>query len=310
MLEPGEVAGDYSRDWKDTFDMTLLITQIVWLVVNLCVTHWTKPELFTNTEFWFLQIPKISCMIVVSVLAGLLCRHFCPADESGYIITSKNSWFKVNYTRKVQHFAAYLVPLLFSPSPGCDCNGTLELSWGVWATMIGFLVMIKPVRENFSIFMLQFNGLDRPEDRPHTLEWIIKYNIWPGEMLIVFFAHLFGSGQQRDLIYIIVFVTGVGDGLAEPVGIFLGKHKYMARSCESNTYYQRSFEGSCCVFVVTVATVIMVYTSFASFWQFLAALMTLPTALTLAEAFSPHTMDTPFIMGVGGVMIYAIINLL
>lgn len=40
----------------DTFDMTLLITQIVWLVVNLCVTYWTKPELFTNTEFWFLQV--------------------------------------------------------------------------------------------------------------------------------------------------------------------------------------------------------------------------------------------------------------
>lgn len=50
--------------------------------------------------------------------------------------------------------------------------------------------------------------------------------------------------------------------------------------------------------------------TFASFWQFIVALMTLPTALTLAEAFSPHTMDTPFIMGVGGAMIYAIITLL
>lgn len=42
-----------------------------------------------------LQIPKLGCMIVVSVLAGSLCRHFCPADSMGYIITSKNSWFKV-----------------------------------------------------------------------------------------------------------------------------------------------------------------------------------------------------------------------
>lgn len=44
------------------------------------------------------------------------------------------------------------------------------------------------------------------------------------------------------------------------VGIWLGKHKYMARSCDANTYYERSFEGSCCVFVVTVITVIMVFT--------------------------------------------------
>lgn len=49
--------------------------------------------------------------------------------------------------------------------------------------------------------------------------------------------------------------------------------------------------------------------SFATFWQFLVALLTLPMALTLAEAFSPHTMDTPFIMGVGGAMLYAIIKL-
>lgn len=55
------------------------------------------------------------------------------------------------------------------------------------------------------------------QDRPNTLEWIIKYNIWPGEIMIVFFAHLFLPSGQRDLVYIIVFVTGVGDGLAEPV---------------------------------------------------------------------------------------------
>ncbi|CAM9737457.1 unnamed protein product [Pylaiella littoralis] len=310
VLEAGEVAGDYSKDWKTTFDMTLLLVTLAWLAVNFGLTLWLKPSLFDHPEFWLLQIPKLVCMVVVSVFAGLLCRFFCPADDLGYIITSKNSWFKVNYTRKVQHFAAYLVPLLFTPSKDCDCTGTLELSWGVWVTLIGFLVMIKPVREAVSLFMLQFNGLDRPEDRPNTLEWIIKYNIWPGELMIVFFAHLFAPSGQRNLVYILVFVTGVGDGLAEPVGIWLGKHKYMARSCDADTFYERSFEGSCCVFVVTVVTVIMVYASFATFWQFLVALLSLPLALTLSEAFSPHTMDTPFIMGIGGVMLYAIITLL
>ncbi|CAB1096207.1 unnamed protein product [Ectocarpus sp. CCAP 1310/34] len=370
--------------------MTLVLVTVAWLAVNIGLTLWIHPTLFQNAQFWVLQVPKLACMIVVSVLAGSLCRYFCPADDTGYIMTSKNSWFKVNgqttailrlfpyfvpvldappslvvlhfslfsrlviyfflyfcwfqvnYTRKVQHFAAYLVPLLFRPSPDCYCTGTLELSWGVWVTLIGFLVMIKPIREAIPLFMLQFNGLDRPEgetatntntnnsawisgplatlpvgassrcpqDRPHTLEWIIKYNIWPGEIMIVFFAHLFRQSYQRDLVYILVFVTGVGDGLAEPVGIWLGKHKYMVRSCDADKYYERSFEGSCCVFVVTVATIIMVFTSFATFWQFLVALLTLPMALTLAEAFSPHTMDTPFIMGVGGAMLYAIIKLL
>lgn len=35
--------------------------------------------------------------------------------------------------------------------------------------------------------------------------------------MIVFFAHLFAPSGQRNLVYILVFVTGVGDGLAEPV---------------------------------------------------------------------------------------------
>ena len=42
------------------------------------------------------QIPKLACMVLVSVFAGSLCRYFCPADDMGYIMTSKNSWFKVS----------------------------------------------------------------------------------------------------------------------------------------------------------------------------------------------------------------------
>jgi hypothetical protein len=40
------------------------------------------------------------------------------------------------------------------------------------------------------------------------------------------------------------YITGVGDGLAEPVGIWLGKHKYKTRSCFSPRRYTRSWEGS------------------------------------------------------------------
>lgn len=42
------------------------------------------------------------------------------------------------------------------------CDST-QMSWSVLMTLIGFLVMIKPIREAVPLFMLQFNGLDRPE---------------------------------------------------------------------------------------------------------------------------------------------------
>ncbi|CAN0318769.1 unnamed protein product, partial [Ascophyllum nodosum] len=131
-----------------------------------------------------------------------------------------------------------------------------------------------------------------------------------GEVLIILFTHLFAVSGQGNLVYILILVTGIGDGLAEPVGIWLGCHKYKVGSFRSNRLYERSFEGSCTVFVVTVATIVVVYADFETFWEFLAALLLLPTALTLAEAFSPHTMNTPFMMGVGGVILYGIILVL
>ncbi|CAN0318820.1 unnamed protein product, partial [Ascophyllum nodosum] len=113
LLEAGEVAGDYSANWMGTFDMTLVVVTVVWLLINAGLTVVAKASLAENQEFWILQIPKVALMNLVSMGAGFVCRRFCPTDDQGYIITAKSSWFKVNYTRKIQHFAAYLVPLLF-----------------------------------------------------------------------------------------------------------------------------------------------------------------------------------------------------
>ncbi len=44
--------------------------------------------------------------------------------------------------------------------------------------------------------------------------------------------------------------------------------------------------------------------------QFGVAMGAIPLALTLAEAWSPHTWDTPFIIGVGGVILGLIERLL
>ncbi len=35
------------------------------------------------------------CMMAVSLFGGFLCRYFCPIDQKGYIVTRKDSVFKV-----------------------------------------------------------------------------------------------------------------------------------------------------------------------------------------------------------------------
>lgn len=220
----GESAGDYSLPWMQTFDLTFLIIMSLALAALAVWTTLESPGLWLNGMFWLEQVPKLATMMLVSYIGGLMCRYFCEHDEIGYIVTNKQSVFKVNYTRKLQHFAAYLVPLLMhSRSAGASVSPALTLAWGNWVTLLGFLILIKPIRERSEFVMLQFNALDRPEDRPSTLSWIVGGNIIPGCVLIVFFRWLYSMTDQSDLAYIFIFITGLGDGLAEPVGIYLGQ---------------------------------------------------------------------------------------
>lgn len=336
----GESAGDYSVEWTSTFDLVFVILMAV-LLAALCVwTELTHPELWGNYLFWLEQTPKVGLMMFVSIGGGLMCRYFCRIDEDGYIITSKSDTFKVNYTRKLQHFAAYLIPLMMHTHAAAGIEGPLTLTWGNWFTLLGFLILIKPIRERSTFVMLQFNSLDRPEDRPNTLSWIVGGNILPGCVMIIFFKWLYALSGQQDMVYIFVFMsasthshriaphcrasafhyaqsfvvccvcsllsTGLGDGFAEPVGIYLGKHKYWTTSCFGDRKYQRSWEGSACVFISGVIFVSLFWYTFESALQFWIALALVPPAMAYAEATSPHTIDTPFLMGVGGGLLWVI----
>ncbi|KAG1693102.1 hypothetical protein DVH05_023882 [Phytophthora capsici] len=58
--------------------------------------------------------------------------------------------------------------------------------------------------------MPQFNSLDRSDDRKKTLKWIILGNIAPGMIILMFLKWLFAA--QGTLTFILVFITGIGDG--------------------------------------------------------------------------------------------------
>jgi len=306
---PGECAGDYRQDWKQTFDLAFLMGWIIAFVIMLAVTARIQPELFTAYPFWAFCLFKIIVMMLMSWAGGLLCRHFCPVDEKGYIITSKNSWFKVNYTRKLQHFAAYLVPLIsVGAMPGNKFHqaGILPHLWESLFVLLAFLLLIKPVRERLKFFMLQFNALDRPEDRPNTLKWIILGNILPGLVLGSWFKQLFEAVNEPNLVFIIIFIIGIGDGLAEPVGIYWGKKKYLAPSWGSATRYVRSYAGSACVYLCSLFFIALYYADFNHPHQFISTLLILPVVMTLVEATAPHSMDTPAMMIFGFAALYTL----
>jgi len=301
---PGDVAGNYNEKWTKTFDLQFLILWLVLFLVLLVCTLVSEPSLFEETAFFQKMGIKLLVMMVLSLLGGLVCRHYCNTDEKGYITSSKSKWFKVNYTRKIQHFAAYLVPLV---SPPTEPLGILPHLWESLFVLFMFLILIKPIRESSTFFMLQFNSLDRSEDRPNTLKWIVLGNMLPGLVIITIFKQLFETYLNMPLLAsIVVFTVAIGDGLAEPVGTYWGKKKYVVPSWNLKNRYVRSYAGSACVFLFALLFVVLCYNQFGNPVQFWIAAIVFPPVMTLSEAFAPHSMDTPVMMLIGFSLLFGI----
>jgi phytol kinase len=129
-----------------------------------------------------------------------------------------------------------------------------------------------------------------------------------------------------ELLLILVLINGLGDGLAEPVGVrfggklfsrlpLIGKRlgKYRVRAwrhqgqCCSGQF-TRSWEGSATVWLVSLMALLALNEAFTR-WQWIVALIALPPLMALTEARAPRTWDSPFLFLVGGVLL-ALIMLL
>ena len=240
--------------------------------------------------FWCAELLKMALLGGVAYACGLLVRH---------------REVKVNYTRKVNFFALYLVPMMVD-----QCFPTVSSSGAAVVRAMFFMLFmaffLKPVRERLPLAGTMFLSYDRPEDRPHTMFWLTT-QLLAGYAVLIPMQILFRKLGFAELIFIPILVHGFGDGLAEPVGVRFGKHKYSCRALFSERRYTRSLEGSSCVFVAGLAAVLLFHASFTG-PQFVAALLVVPIGVTLAEAFSPHTWDTPYMFLVGTVSLLGIMR--
>ncbi len=121
-------------------------------------------------------------------------------------------------------------------------------------------------------------------------------------------VYLLSRYEQTSLIYITVLVAGIGDGLAEPVGVRFGKRKYTVRALFTDRKYTRTLEGSACVLFSGVLAVLLLSGQLNS-TQVMFALVFIPILMTLAEAFSPHTWDGPFLYLSGGLSTVLVLEL-
>lgn len=239
----------------------------------------------------------------ITQLIGFLI-HFSIAYGNGLLVRHKN--IKVNYTRKINHFFLFFLPIFL--------NSIFVYERTLVSTIIGLCIMtcsliiyIEPVRTRITPIGTAFLSFDRPEDRPFTLLWLSTQIAMAGVVLVPLLIY-FSSINMVELIYIPLFINGLGDGLAEPVGIRFGKHSYETWALFTRKKFIRTYEGSACVLVVSILTIILFQNSFTT-PQFVVALISIPIVMTLAEAFSPHTWDTPFLYTASGLSLSGIMML-
>ena len=222
--------------------------------------------------------------------------------STGFLV--RYSGVKVNYTRKVNHFAIFFLPVFIDKQFDAETfTNFVYLAISAVITTVSLLMFYEPIRKLIPPYQLMFEGFDRPEDRPYTLVWIWT-QFAAGFAVMLPMIWLFGQWGLGSLVLIPILINVVGDGLAEPVGIRFGKHEYRTRALFTEKEYVRTLEGSACVLITGLIVVAMHYEYFTT-TQFVLSMLLVPLLMTLTEAYSPHTWDTPFLMatGYGGLLL-------
>lgn len=256
-----------------------IFSSIVVLILGVVLTVLTI--LFNSDakdRFWLDQGLKYIIISFIQFLASLL-------------VIKHN--VKVNYTRKMVHVAYFIVPQILDRVLLDFKEDIITEMWNIWIILLLLLILAEPIRSRVTIINMMYKSVDRPEDRPYTLFWLSTQTIVT-LIVIIPFAYFFNRVDQVEWIFIPILINGLADGLAEPIGVRFGKHKYKTRSCFSSRLYTRSYEGSATVFIVSLIIAASFYASF-SIKQYIYNLALLPICSTIAEAFAPHTWDSPFI---------------
>ncbi len=218
------------------------------------------------------------------------------------LLVLKLNW-KVNYTRKINHFFVFFSPYMIKVIFPFQETITTQITLAC-VGLLTLAIYIKPIRNNVAIVRFMFVSFDRPEDSPHTLKWLFTQYLATYLVALPLWL-MFMKQDHTEAILIIILVNAIGDGLAEPVGVTWGKNKYKVKALFTQNLYTRSIQGSACVFITAVIVIIIFMNSFTQI-QFIVALFTVPIVATLAEAKSPHTWDSPFIFFFTGMNLYLV----
>ena len=113
-------------------------------------------------DFTFAQVSKFMIYFIIWYITGLLVLK---------------AGVRVNYTRKINHFALLFIPFAMDmilknngPATNTDTEQDIWLqAFGLMLGILYLLIFLPPFRNRIGILRTAFSSVDRPEDRPYTL---------------------------------------------------------------------------------------------------------------------------------------------
>jgi phytol kinase len=193
---------------------------------------------------------------------------------------------KTGYTRKLCHFGnTVILAVIIGTLPDMEAKFTSYLwSAGRLLTFILFCMFPRNL-----VLRYPYEAYARESDVPNRTFFILVPTFL-GYISTIISSFFFPVWVSKIGIY----ALGFGDGIAEPVGVLLGKHKYQVKSMLSKTVANRSLEGSFAVFLVSVISAVYVLaTQFPMVNWPVVFIWGICVGIIAAsvEAFSPHGSD-------------------
>lgn len=302
-LEKSEI----NRTFAFSGMMTLATPLIIYGMIDFTNEEDTSSEEYSGTNLILNILSLVFLFSLVGIVAGIL------AVKTG---------INIGYTRKMLHFSSFFLPFLVNEIFPVTSHFSITLL-KFWLILWVYLLATKPIRHKFYLSLLLFRAIDRPDDRPYTLKWMVSQFLVSSLVILPFIA-MWDPVDSEYLILILVLINGLGDGLAEPVGIKFGRYSfnccnknfkltyktraiwYNGRPC--NGEFKRSYPGSFMVYIVSLISIVILNEPFTQN-QFILTLIALPLVMTLTEAMSPRTWDSPFLFLIGALFLTGVLEI-
>lgn len=213
---------------------------------------------------WPRVVGFVAAVVVVWQVAGRL-------KQGGRVLAGD--------ARKLNHVAAL-------------CGGAVMFGWlpepvarascyAGMAVAFGLLLVMCSCRDR-PLFRTMFAGYARESDAPYE-----AFHVWYSWFVsIVGLVVLDQCFRDMTITRTSALVLGLADGVAEPVGVRWGRHRYRVPSLTGSRPVFRSWEGSAAVFLATVLVLVTARDAAPA-----AVVLLTAAVVTVVEAVSPHGLD-------------------